>query len=637
MARGTTILLLLAVAVVGQALTPSTFFTNVDKERLRTVFNTVAPYGSDLESAHYSILGLSLIGSMNEPYKACNAAKDNMDASNLDSIFYASSIKVSLGKLRSPHTCNLGDVKKAEPTLNAAITDDATTLQIYYAVASLSNLGFKIDTAKVTSALNAALKADDSPLSHGYAFFAASFLGGDLTKFHDLIEDIIAQADEVDDKYLQFEGGLYTTSIVIDGAYRLATAAKKAPTLTEDKVIKFVNYFLSRKHVQSLKNSATILSVITTFTDNQFHIPIAVTLASQVSVSDQYPIVQVRVSNLLGNSLGKVAVTADTARHLGDDAVVLSKKPFSASATDDALYELDFLKVKPARGFYKILVSIAPQQKDSRLLGTAGAEVEVKVTTKVAIENVEVGVADKDQGAGKTIKLQHPNKAANVLEADNHQKVVMRFSLRDQSAEQPMVAHQTFVRLTYTATGDEIIYVAEADAGSTYRFELDVGAKAKEFAYRSGKYSMEVIVGDAVIQNPFSWVVADVELTFPEGKAAAEDKLARYNKKVEIKHMFREPEKRPPAVVSTVFTALVLSPLALLVLLWLKLGANIGNFPFSLSSIGFHVGLCAICGLYYLYFVTLDMFTTLRFLAFLGIPTFLFGHRLLSGIAARRK
>ena len=39
--------------------------------------------------------------------------------------------------------------------------------------------------------------------SHGYAFLVASVLSGDLGKFHDTIEDIIAQADEVDDKYLQ--------------------------------------------------------------------------------------------------------------------------------------------------------------------------------------------------------------------------------------------------------------------------------------------------------------------------------------------------------------------------------------------------------------------------------------------------
>jgi len=86
----------------------------------------------------------------------------------------------------------------------------------------------------------------------------------------------------------------------------------------------------------------------------------------------------VRVSTLLGEPLpGKVSVVAESARHLGDDAVVLSKKAFtpSTSAAEPAQYELDFLKAKPARGFYRISVGVTPQQKDKRLIGLTGAEV----------------------------------------------------------------------------------------------------------------------------------------------------------------------------------------------------------------------------------------------------------------------
>jgi hypothetical protein len=39
--------------------------------------------------------------------------------------------------------------------------------------------------------------------SHAYAFYAASVLKGDLKRIHDSIEDVVAQADEVDEKYLQ--------------------------------------------------------------------------------------------------------------------------------------------------------------------------------------------------------------------------------------------------------------------------------------------------------------------------------------------------------------------------------------------------------------------------------------------------
>jgi len=40
------------------------------------------------------------------------------------------------------------------------------------------------------------------------------------------------------------------------------------------------------------------------------------------------------VSDLVGRSLAKLTVTAETARHLGDDAVVLSKKAFTISSAD---------------------------------------------------------------------------------------------------------------------------------------------------------------------------------------------------------------------------------------------------------------------------------------------------------------
>ena len=101
---------------------------------------------------------------------------------------------------------------------------------------------------------------------------------------------------------------------------------------------------------------------------------------------------------------------------------------------------------------------------------------EIKVTTQVSLENVEIGVADKDQTvAAKTTKLQHPNKAANVLEADHQQKVIMKFQLREKAGTATMTAHQTFVRLTNLQSQQEIIFVAEADNTNNYKFDLVSG------------------------------------------------------------------------------------------------------------------------------------------------------------------
>lgn len=110
----------------------------------------------------------------------------------------------------------------------------------------------------------------------------------------------------------------------------------------------------------------------------------------------------------------------------------------------------------------------------------------------------------------------------------------MRFTLRDKLKDEAMRAHQTFIRLTHTPSGREIAFVAEADAADQYKFDLDVGAKAKEFGYLSGTYSMDLIVGDAVIQNPISWNLADVAVSFPENPVTSDDVDYRYKPRPEI-------------------------------------------------------------------------------------------------------
>ena len=107
--------------------------------------------------------------------------------------------------------------------------------------------------------------------------------------------------------------------------------------------------------------------------------------------------------------------------------------------------------------------------------------------------------------------------------------------------------------------------------------------------------------------------------------------------KPEIRHLFREPEKRPPTVVSTAFTGLVLAPFAIMLLCWMKLGVNMSSFPFSLSALGFHLGLGAIFSLYYLFWLQLDMFSTLKYLIMVGVVTFLCGNSMLVKIAEKRK
>jgi len=365
---------------------------------------------------------------------------------------------------------------------------------------------------------------------------------------------------------------------------------------------------------------------------------VAIVLASSVSVSEKSPKLQVRVSDLIGGNLGKMTVSLDSAKNTLDNSVLFKKESCSAVSGDSSLYEINFMKAKPVRGFYTVTLSATPSKADSKFIGLTGAEIQVKVTTQVTIENVEVGVADRDQTtAAKTTKLQHPNKAANTLEADHHQKLLIKFMLKDKSSGSLMKAHQTFVRLTNYKTKQEIIFTAKADSSQTYKFNLDIGESAKDFGWLSGKYQLELIVGDAVIENPFSWHMADMTLVFPEGAAPIKPNEDLFGKLPEIKHMFRPQEKRPHPLISNAFTVLVFVPILILLGLWMKLGINVSNFSGSISAIGFHVCLGIVFVLYFLYWIKLDMFQTMRYLGIITIPLFICGNRLLNSIASKRK
>ncbi|XP_029630533.1 dolichyl-diphosphooligosaccharide--protein glycosyltransferase subunit 2 isoform X1 [Salmo trutta] len=618
-------LVLLTVALGAQALTPSHHLSLSDVERLKGLLSQ--PF-TDLASAYYSIVGLSKLGaSVADENDACQFLKAQLDPMSVDSLFFAAEASQAISDCEMPVSNETRDI------LLAAVSEDSTVTQIFRAVSALSSLGLPLASQEVVAALVARIAKEDNVLAITTALQTATRLSqqAELGGILEEIEDLAARLDDLGGVYLQFEEGLEATALFVTAAYTLSDHADTEPPLKEDQVIQLVNSVFSKKSWDSRSEAFSVACAAAALSSNRFHVPVIVSTQGPATVSHSQPILHLLVTDILSNPLASANVLVESAQAVASKSVVLSQAPFSLR---DGIFELNFMASQPASGYYQFTVAVTG---DSRLVANQ-VELKVKVSTEVAITNMDLSVVDKDQSIGtKTSRVDYPFKAKGSFTADSHQNFAMTFQLVDVITGVELTPHQTFVRFHNQKTGQEVVFVAEPDSKNLYKFELDTAERKSEFDSMSGTYVLHLIVGDATLENPILWNVADVVLKFLDEEApAAIQSKTLYMPKPDIQHLFREPEKKPPTVVSNTFTALVLSPFLLLLILWFKLGANISNFSLSPSSVLFHVGHACMLGLMYVYWTHLNMFQTLKYLAIIGSLTFLAGNRMLAQKAVKR-
>lgn len=608
-----------------QALTPSHYLSHEDVERLKGVLEHPL---SELENAFYYIVGFQhLDASISDEQAACDFIRSNVDTSNVDSLFFAAQSSQALNNCEVPISNETRDL------LLGAISEDSSVTQIYHAVGALIGFGLPLASQEVVSALTTRLSKEENVLATIEALLTASMLSqqADLRGIVEEIEDLVARLDDLGGQYLQFEEGLEATALFVAATYKLSDHVGMEPALKEEQIVQLVNAIFSRKNFDSLSEAFSVAFAASALSHNRYHLPLIVVPDGPAAVSHKQPLLKLLVTNVLSQPLMEAKVTVNQAKSSSTKATVLQQASFAAAGDS---FELNFMDSKPASGYYNFTISV---EGDSRYLANQ-VELKVKVSTEAGISNVDLSVVDKDQSISpKTTRVVFPSKAKGPFTADGHQNFALSFQLTDVNTGASLTPHQTFVRLHNQKTGQEVVFVAEPDTKSTYRFELDPSERKSEFDSASGTYTLFLIVGDATLENPILWNVADVVIKFPEEDAPAPVQSKNlFTPKPDIQHLFREPEKRPPNVVSTTFTALVLAPLLLLFILWIKIGVNISNFSFAPSTLVFHLGHAAMLGLMYVYWTQLNMFQTLKYLAILGVVTFLAGNRMLAQKAVKR-
>lgn len=298
----------------------------ISQSTLKKIFDNAKPY-SDLSSAFYSVKGLELIGEKlpaNSLNEICTFAKTKIDKTNLESIYYATSLAALVPN------CALTPSDFQTTLNNGASSKNVADLYFYTLVAQ--NLKQALDSKVIKQSVIDGLKSDSSIVNQAYSLHIATLLTAEHQKtFYDTIEDIVDQADEVDKKFLQYEGGVGTTSLVLEGIFALSEKSSKLPAkFDQARLAKFVNYLTSKRFPTNVKSAYHLLRASQKLANNQLSVPLILNRLSQVSVSAAQPNLLISITNILGlPTKNDMVVVAESSKSQSGAVLVAGKFIFN--------------------------------------------------------------------------------------------------------------------------------------------------------------------------------------------------------------------------------------------------------------------------------------------------------------------
>jgi oligosaccharyltransferase complex subunit delta (ribophorin II) len=431
---GLLILLTISLVSLVHCSSLSSSLTLLEQHRIA---KTLQQPPKDLASLYYAVTGLQAIGkSVHDKEAMCTFAVTNLKKDNAQSLMQFSFVAKILGCSGLP-ALSIADL----------INDGIEPVNFANLIIAMGNLGQKVDDAIVKKFV-AVAKDNDAPSGAAASFLAASVLPAspDLKPIVSMVEDVVAQADEVNSEYLQFEGGLAVTSKVITGILALGDQQGQR-LMKEDQAVKFAKYLVNRKYVHTLKDIHHLLVALGALSTNKQLVPVVVSVFRSSLITKENPALKVRVTNLIDQSIPEIKISATSVETSGaDTTTILENKELTKSDDPDDFividseiakgfvaahsFKLDIMDANPTRGMYKCQLEVG-LKPGNKLFALDGAfSVNAKVLAKIMVEDVEIGVGDRDQASvGKTSKLTFPEKLSAALEADYHQKIVMTFKI----------------------------------------------------------------------------------------------------------------------------------------------------------------------------------------------------------------
>ncbi|CDP03756.1 unnamed protein product [Coffea canephora] len=471
----------------------------------------------------------------------------------------------------------------------------------------------------------------------------------DILKLFDGIERYDDGSCYFDEKLVDAQGNwgpVSASSSIVRGLTSFATSTPESLNLPGDRVLCLAKFFLGIGVPGNFKDLYHQIDALASLENNRqvISIPLILSLPSSVLSVTRKDQLKVRVNTVLGSAVPPLSVKLMQIFTSGskDASIIDQELKFDP---ETKLHVLDALPENVDVGKYIFTFEILLHDPEHKKIYATGGrtKVSVYVTGVVNIDQAEIAILDSDLGNVETKKrLDLTGENTIALSANHLQKLRLTFQLTTPFGR-AFKPHQAFLRLRHE-NGVEHIFLVRS-SGKNFEITLDFLGLVEKFFYLSGGYDIQLTVGDSVMENSFLQPLGYLDLDLPDApeKAARPppqpvDFSSKYGPRAEITHIFRSPDKRPPTELSFAFLGLVLLPLGGFLIGLLLLRVNLRNFPSStlpaFFAISFHIGIAAVLSLYVVFWLKLDLFTTLKALGILGISLMFTGHRTLSHLAS---
>ncbi|KAG0295549.1 hypothetical protein BGZ96_011499 [Linnemannia gamsii] len=274
----------------------------------------------------------------------------------------------------------------------------------------------------------------------------------------------------------------------------------------------------------------------------------------------------------------------------------------------------------------------------SLLLVTLLASLSTVIAESWKVQDINIIISAPGGNKKAEHKLEYPYAVQDLTANPTD---VLKFSFKIDNKEKP---HQAMVVFqSQDEFQDEIMVAASVKSSGKGRFDLNFNKADAKFKYGTRKYAMTFLVGGPKIDEPYKYTLGNIEVKGPSSNPASRPARLLYQAQPEIHHQFRADQKLINTAISGLFTFLVLTPFAVLFILWSKLGVKFEPLqamaakPFDLiNAVVFFGSIAGMEFVFYNYWTHVTLFPVLQALGGLTVVAFISGRYVLSAVQTRR-